>query len=54
MIADDRCKLIAEISKLPEADKQFVLGYAAGVLAKATEPPKPKRRKGGKTEKQSA
>ncbi len=54
MITDDRCKLIEEIAKLPEADKNFVLGYAAGVLAKATEPPKPKRRGGGKNEKQSA
>lgn len=50
----ERFELIAEISKLPEADRQFVLGYAAGVLAKATEPPKPKRRREKKNEKQSA
>lgn len=45
MIADDRCKLIEEITKLPETDKSFVLGYAAGVLAKASELPKPQKRK---------
>lgn len=50
----ERFDLIAEIAKLPEADKQFVLGYAAGVLAKATESPKPTKRRGKKGEKKSA
>ena len=44
-MTDDRCKLIEEITKLPEADKNFALGYAAGVLAKTSETSKPQKRK---------
>lgn len=45
MEESDRYALISEMMKLPETDKSFVLGYAAGVLAKASEAPKPQKRK---------
>lgn len=45
MSNEDRFALLAEIAKLPEADKNFVIGYAAGVLAKTSEPQKQQKRR---------
>lgn len=43
MKESERYALVGEMMKLPEADRNFALGYAAGVLAKASEAKKPQK-----------
>lgn len=37
MSEKEKGELLEQIKNLPESDKQFVLGYAAGITAKANE-----------------
>lgn len=37
MSTTEKADIMADIDKLPEKDQSFILGYAAGVLAKSAQ-----------------
>lgn len=41
-MSEDKKKILAQIDDLPEEEKAFITGYAAGVVAASTKPEKPK------------